>query len=518
MLRGLPPITSKAELIQTLPTKSMADRLLSRYWDYQEPSMPLILHRSTFKVHFDDAYRNLETLSFTRLAMLFTIFAMALQTYEKHGPEPPDLRGYIPDLANNYRQSAAECLWAADISQPGPDSVVALHLYWLSEVYRCPKAAPGLWMLQGMVIRKATLMGYHRDPSTFPDMSVFEGEMRRRLWHALCQSDLLLSFHLGMPSMIDYNQTDVQPPRSLYEDILYENMTELPAERPKNEKTPIAYYISKRRIFQVFGSIIRAINSIYPPSDEEIATLNAELGAAYEDVHPHLREQTAGETDAQRLQRFSLANVYHKAICVLNRRSLFINNRTSVQEQSRDLCIKSALTVLSIQDAMHRNGDKWYEWIYTRNDYLLATVLVCMILYTFKKYAKPDSNMFDLPSEAEESIYRSHLARAKEIWLELIDLIPEARKAWHIIEAIIFQTTDQKSAVVADSVESAVLSALSTGTLPTPEFAPVYSSIDFDKIDWETWDKMIQGSTTDEIMPTAPEQLFQSNFFGVGLG
>lgn len=507
-------MATKSELIQTLPTKSLADRLLTRFWEYQDSLMPPILHKATFKLHMDAAYDELDTVSFTKLGMLFTVFAMALHSYETHGPEPPDLRGYIPDLANNYRQSAAACLWAADVSFPAPDSLIALQLYWISEFQRCPRATSGLWMLQGMVIRKAQLMGYHRDPRSYPEMSVFEGEMRRRAWHSLCQSDLLLSFHLGMPATIDYGQTDVQAPRSLYEENLYETMTELPAERPKNEKTPISYYISKRRIFQVFASIVRVINNIFLPSDDDIANLNVELRAAFEDVHSHYKEETIGESSIHRLQRLNLANVYHKAICVLNRRSLFINNRTSIQEQSRDVCIKSSLMILSIQDSMHRAGDKWYDWIFTRNDYLLATVLVCMILYTFKKYGKPDSNMFDLPSEAEESIYRSTILRAKDIWGDLREIVPEAHKAWQIIEATLYQTTEQKSPIDADAVESAVYSALSTDNMATPDFVPIYSSIDFEKMDWDSWDKLIQPSTL-EHATMASEQMLQTNFFGV---
>ena len=49
-------------------------------------------------------------------------------------------------------------------------------------------------------MRLALQQGYHRDPSQFPNLSVFQGEMRRRTWSAVNQHDLLFSVLIGRKS------------------------------------------------------------------------------------------------------------------------------------------------------------------------------------------------------------------------------------------------------------------------------------------------------------------------------
>lgn len=38
----------------------------------------------------------------------------------------------------------------------------------------------GVWLMGGITLRLAMRMGYHRDPDSYPEITVFEGEMR---WH-----------------------------------------------------------------------------------------------------------------------------------------------------------------------------------------------------------------------------------------------------------------------------------------------------------------------------------------------
>lgn len=58
-------------------------------------------------------------------------------------------------------------------------------------------------------------MGYHRDPKHLAGISVFEGEMRRRVWLNLVQIEALMSYQLGFPSMIPSEFCDTEVPRNL---------------------------------------------------------------------------------------------------------------------------------------------------------------------------------------------------------------------------------------------------------------------------------------------------------------
>jgi hypothetical protein len=59
------------------------------------------------------------------------------------------------------------------------------------------KGDMGSYLLSGTMMRLALQQGYHRDPSQFPNLSVFQGEMRRRIWSAVNQHDLLFSVLIG---------------------------------------------------------------------------------------------------------------------------------------------------------------------------------------------------------------------------------------------------------------------------------------------------------------------------------
>ena len=453
---------------------------------------PGIIHKPTFNKHFDEWWNDQENLTFARIGILFTIFAMALYTYQMADDEPHDLRGFVSELSNNYSHRAAQCVWASDITSPDPDSLICLHLHWISEFYRRSSASVALWMLQSLLIRKAILMGYHRDPSAFPWIKPLDAEIRRRVWHATCQGDLLLSFHLGLPSMVNYNETNVSAPRSLHEEELYEGMKVLPPERPMTEPTPVSYTIAKKHLFQAFGKVVRLVNSMQVPSDAEVDKLNRELTDVYTNTYPHLRKQSWEEglqdSPEVRLQRISMQSFYNKAICVLNRRFILQRGTTDFALSCRALCIENALELLETQRTMQTAGYRWEQFLYMRNDFLLATVIICLALYTSKKPDNQIQGPWDPTPLSEESKLKQVLDRARQTWLIYADKLPDARRACQIIDAML-----QK---IQGSAPTTIDSVFSGQTTPLPSVTPD-SMQDLANMDWSSWDTIIHGNNLD---------------------
>ena len=510
---------NRSELLSSLPNKHLADRLLLRFWDSWNPSTPRglfltsiilefanestgIIHKPTFNKHFDEWWNHQQELSFARLGVLFNIFALALHTYIMAGDEPPDLRGYVEELSTNYSHRAAQCVWASDLMSPDPDSLLSLHLHWISEFYLRRNASVGLWMLQSLLVRKALLLGYHRDPSAFPFIKPLDAEMRRRIWHAICQGDLLLSFHLGLPSMINYNETDVASPRSLHEDELYEGMETLPPERPMTEPTPTSYLIAKRNMFQVFGKAVRKVNSMQVPLDAEIDQLNKELTNVYANTYPHLRkkpwEEGLQDTPEVRLQRISMQSFYNKAICVLNRRFILQRGTTELALSCRALCIENALELLDSQNTMQGAGYRWEQFLYTRNDFLLATVIICLALYTSKKPENQVQGPWDPSPLTEESKLKQILDRARHIWSLHADRYPDARRACQIIDVMLRRVQAAKQPVSSASIDSSLFSDPSNDS-PMTSITPE-SMQDLTNLDWSSWDTIISGNNLDMSM------------------
>ncbi|KAI4154531.1 MAG: hypothetical protein LQ340_001620 [Diploschistes diacapsis] len=423
---------------------------------------------------------------------------MALHTYHLAGDEPPDLRGHVPELMNDYSQRAAQCIWASNLTSPDQDSLVCFHLYWVSEFFHRSTASVGMWMMQSLLIRKAILMGYHRDPKCFPQIKPLDAELRRRTWHAICQSDLLLSFHLGLPSMIDYGETDVASPRSLHEEELYEQMDCLPPERPMTEPTPVSYTIAKQKVFQVFGKVVRHVNQMHVPSDEQVDQLNRELIETYANTYPHLRkkpwEDGLQDSPEIRLQRISMQGFYNKAICVLNRRFITTRGTTEFALQCRALCTENALELLETQEAMQTAGYRWDQLLYMRNDFLLATVIICLALYTSKRPEHHVQGPWDPMPLTEESRLKQILDRARQIWIVYTDKLPDARRACLIVDTMVQKMETGNQSSTASTIDSSLLGNHST-TSPLPSTTP--DSMQELNFDWSSWDTIIQGANQD---------------------
>jgi hypothetical protein len=75
--------------------------------------------------------------------------------------------------------------------------IETLSLYCTIEYAEQKVGDMGNYLLSGTMLRVALQEGYHRDPSQHPNLTVFQGEMRRRVWSAVSQHDLLFSVHVS---------------------------------------------------------------------------------------------------------------------------------------------------------------------------------------------------------------------------------------------------------------------------------------------------------------------------------
>ncbi|KAL5045078.1 hypothetical protein BDW71DRAFT_208680 [Aspergillus fruticulosus] len=106
-----------------------------------------------------------------------------------------------------------QCLVLGVYTKPTAYSVDALLLYLYSEFLPFEDTQLGLDVVLATIVRGSMRMGYHRNPSHYPYISIFAGEMRRPMWALLIQLDILVSLQVGLPQMINERDSDTQPPR-----------------------------------------------------------------------------------------------------------------------------------------------------------------------------------------------------------------------------------------------------------------------------------------------------------------
>ena len=112
------------------------------------------------------------------LAVLFGVFNHAIISYE----ETEDSTAALElGAGGGYKNEAIDCLVAGDFANPGVHTIEALILYAQTEWVTSQDATIEISVVIGMTIRLAMRMGIHRDSRSHPEITAFQGEMRRHL-------------------------------------------------------------------------------------------------------------------------------------------------------------------------------------------------------------------------------------------------------------------------------------------------------------------------------------------------
>ncbi|KAF2716589.1 hypothetical protein K431DRAFT_12929 [Polychaeton citri CBS 116435] len=383
----------KNELLAGFPSKADSDRLIARYFNAYDPSVPII-HGPSFQKQYDAHWANADSSSIVWLGLCYAMMTLALQSYHRAGDEPPEYQGKALQLSHKFRHLTAQCLILADITQPIQQILETLILHVQSEYGRSKDAEPGVLLMTSLCVRLAMRMGYHRDPGPYVSISPFQGEMRRRVWTFVRQCDLLVSFQFGLPSMVRTEHIDTMAPRNVYDDELYEDMKELPHSRPNFEATPMSYMIAKSKMTFAFGQIVERVSSLTnPPSYEDTMNFDRELREIRSTHPPHLQmrpfQESARDPANLIMQRLGLELVYLRSLFVLHRRFIAQGRNNPRYAYSRRTCIDASMEMLGHQSMMHSESQpggrlrsvKWYISSLTTHDFLLAAMLVCLDLY-----------------------------------------------------------------------------------------------------------------------------------------
>ncbi|KAM0257438.1 hypothetical protein ACHAQJ_004384 [Trichoderma viride] len=389
--RGAP--SSREELLAQLPERHVVDRLVTRYFSSKSPSQH-ILHRPTFTKEYVRFWQNPNETPLHWIALLFMVITMGVFFNNFSAPDEVESDSPIPvkDRIKQFRSCAGWALVWGKYSQPTSITIPAFILYVEANFILNRAAQMNCYILSGVCVRLMLKMGFHRDPSHLANISPFEGEMRRRQWNLASQIDLLVSFHMGLPSMLSGIETDTELPRNLEDDDFDENCKELPLPRPESVYTFMTYAIHKSRLLRVFRKIAQQAHSLTPPSYSEVLNLDNLLTEAWNSVPSFMYvkplEECVGEEPHQILQRYGLSSLYHKSRCVLHRRYLAEAVPKPEHDYSRNQCLDAATTLLDYQynswlgcqpgNVLGRSG--WFMSSLAVHDFILAAMILYLII------------------------------------------------------------------------------------------------------------------------------------------
>ncbi|KAJ5817185.1 hypothetical protein N7447_009418 [Penicillium robsamsonii] len=441
LLFGINKPMSRSEIMSGLPSKYTTDILIARYFNSYDPATH-ILHGPTFQAQYNKHWDDPSATELVWIAMLFAMMRLAMLSYHREGDEPPEFRGKAMDMAGGFRHSVAHCLTLADYTKPHRFLIEALVFHLHGDFSQTREADISIWVMTGVIARLAMRSGYHRDSKMFPNITPFQGEMRRRVWTFVCQADILFSHQVGLPGMIRRTDTDTELPRSLYDDDFDEDCKELPPARQLNEPTPISYLIAKARLSNSFSRVIEQCSAVSSASYEKVMEIDAELRHARDLIpdHLHIRPMEECQLDPVNLimSRFAVMAVYNKAQIVLHRPYLVRARENPRFTYSRKTCIDSAMELLHVQAVLHaetRNGRLRSRQTRVTSlssaDFLLAATVVTLDLYqgiSLQGTGRPSGDTYTWGRERRDEMTAA-IQHSIEIWDESRDQSMEAWKA-----------------------------------------------------------------------------------------
>ncbi|KAL5329417.1 hypothetical protein ACEPPN_002929 [Leptodophora sp. 'Broadleaf-Isolate-01'] len=328
--------------------------------------------------------------------LLFSVLGLATYLFEVSGeelPGMPETFASAHQMTSHFLDRTAQCLVEVNYLRPSQYTLETFCFYYALEKFHARMSDFASYTVLGTIIRVAMRLGYHRDASHYPSISTFEGERRRRLWIMIFQLDLTTSAQVGLPRMIREGDTDTAEPKNLLDSDFDEGITELPHPRPDTDATPVAYVIFKVRLLRQLGSIMDQLNSMTPPSYDEVLRLDSKLNETHTTLPPYLtmRPLSLSITDSVDLilRRFALEVCFQKSRCVLHRKYLIPGKLDLSFKYSRATCINAAMKLLQVQITFCEesqagrqfSGEKWRNAAgLLHQDYVLAAMVLCLDL------------------------------------------------------------------------------------------------------------------------------------------
>ncbi|KAJ5620786.1 hypothetical protein N7510_004770 [Penicillium lagena] len=444
--------TDIAMLVASLPTRVETDRLVANFFHFSYALRPIV-HTEKFRSEYESFWSDPLAASASWLGMLFCMLRISSDLFIRSGVAPLSIVNG-PSPVTLFRDRTLECVSSTGLRKLCPYILPTILLHIEAEFMSSSDSKIDTWIISSTAVRIALRFGLHHEPLAEEGISPFNAEMRRRLWLGIVQSDIMLSFQVGLPAMIPWRQVDVRLPRNLRDDDLDENSSDLPPSRHMREATNISFFLAKQPLLECFARIASHSQEPYP-RDEEVAVLQQNLDRAREGLPPIYRIRPINEAVTEPsflvMQRYAIDQIYQTAVCVLHRKHLSRASSIPEWSQSRLLCIDSALTLLSyqaIKDEESRPagrfaGNKIMMNSLDQNSFLLAAMLICLDLKQRGSLCLESSDLLLWNQERGDEMKRA-LETSMKIWDSKKNVSSEASRASKILSRILRSLLDDK--------------------------------------------------------------------------
>ncbi|KAI0555558.1 fungal-specific transcription factor domain-containing protein [Xylaria curta] len=450
LLFGFTDQVSTEHLVNALPAKPVTDRLVNIFT--RASHFPdVAIHLPTFLKDYTAFWENPSQVDLPWLSILFSIITIALQFMLESGADIEEIP--FPEVASQqYASKAAECLRRSDYAKPRSKTVEAMLMCLHSEHTWLEEYHFRASLVLSFAIRIAMRSGYHRDPSYFHQISIFDAEIRRRTWSYLVQLDLIFASYLGLPPHVRHHQYDTRLPADIPDEELYPEMTDLPPSRPPNEPSAIGFLNYRAQTAAMLDQITDHTASFQELAYERILDLDRALDEQVDTCPSWLKAPTSANQSLHEPinvnRAIEIDILQQRARITLHRRFLAPARTNAKYSYSRDACLAAATRVLQHQQTLSNltfevDGmvvQNWRALSLMSHDFLLSAMVLCVGI----EQALRDGSVFEAPSNSGYRVgdIREHLQLLESCQKLLTSrkiLSPATHKALQAIDAVISQ-------------------------------------------------------------------------------
>ncbi|KAI9808207.1 MAG: hypothetical protein M1825_004664 [Sarcosagium campestre] len=305
-----------------LPPKLLADRILEQYHSSIHAFLP-ILHWPTFYETYESVYRarTLDRVPSIWASVFFAVLACGvLNTVDTRAERAREGKRFI-----EHSLRLAD-LWNNDhpLDQARSALLTSLFLYEVNL-----KSVAWTWLAP--CIRIAQNSGLHSDTGTW---SVFEAEMRNRVWWGIYAWERLLSLEIGRPLQIDDSKCDASLPRPVDDQFISEAGISVPLDQPRSQDL----FSTSINVVRLIGPLIKALKTpvIAEPT---LATFDANFSSCMAAFPEDFQIGSTGYLHPQ-----ALASICHlqSARLMIHRHNLSTQSPQRVRSAAIDRCVEAA--------------------------------------------------------------------------------------------------------------------------------------------------------------------------------
>ncbi|KAJ6031078.1 hypothetical protein N7540_001810 [Penicillium herquei] len=397
------PDPTTVSLIALLPTRAVADELISLYLTYIE-STHRIIHVPTFLQAVDEFWASSDNPTIHSAAFVAQILLILACAW--NFADVPSLQEKSPTplhchTALTWVLHAEKWINNAHIKRPEINTL-RLYILLITAQNSFGIKRSQAWLATSHLVKSAMMAGYHRDPSKYARISTFNKEMRRRIWITIVELDLQVAIDRGMQPSVQPLDYDTLPALNINDNELHESTVEPPASHPISETTDCSFQTALGRSLAIR---LKACSLMHSPRIscryEEIQKLDWELTRHLSQIPGWPSAEANGPLAQQKVALWkslmeiklaqSLLSVHTPFAIEARREALF-----AASARSR---LDAAVMILSTQRRLHETAPLLSlcalgEWT------IQAYISICQVLHSLDTHTPsalfPSTSTFQL--------------------------------------------------------------------------------------------------------------------------